>query len=853
MASQLGAEQNTDWLNMLLDEQAAGTGLEGPWSTSTGLAAEVPVTDPGVANTDLPVTSWDDVPLPDVAGDDVDLGFLDSLLEGEDFSATLPTSVGLGAAASPSAATAPLAAHSPVLPQPLPQPQQPTLSGGSSAHSGYATPLLLQQHHAGSPLTAGTALPLQQQPYQQQPTEQQLLQHTPAAGARGASCSPAGSEAGHSGAVAGGSVVTPLPAVHATAVAGDSGATSSSSSGAMGSCPSSPPTIAGPGPGGPGAFASQSAVNSHGLASVGPSYAGAGCTLPVHLSQAAAMQGSAQGTAQGAAQGAAAPDDADEERKRQERMQRNRESAHLSRQRKKMQVDDLERRNTELGTQVKYLGGLVTQLGQENALLRHHLVAICQQTGAPLPPVATSPPPGVASLMPMAPMAPLVPGQVPPGMGVFPGMPGMPPGALPMPYGYAPKLPISKLPEPARPAPAARCPAQATATSVKVEAGSAVAANAATSAAAAALAQGGASSAGPARKRARATGGALLALFALFMVAGPAPSALVLPFGGANTNVPAVVEPYAAAAAAAREIPPHTGRVLASVGMANSSGLPQPSGNAALPVPNPTSLATSPPSANASLDPAANVSLVPAGSDAALERALALLPAPDAEAESVALQRLVDAGEAALVWDPTWAAAAAASGLDFGGGGGSALLPLWGDFPSLLGSAFRADGLLAPIGCEKVFEIDASHVPGQAKLKRRMDSWLSSAQGFRGRAVPLPPASTEPASDPDALGSAGPHPSPADPQGMGPRIGAAAPGGGGDVLVSIVLPTRHNAGGTGTPTPGGPGSEAGLGPELGGGSVLASLERIFVVVLQQSAVYATYSCQLPRLGVASSA
>lgn len=52
-------------------------------------------------------------------------------------------------------------------------------------------------------------------------------------------------------------------------------------------------------------------------------------------------------------------------------------------------------------------------------------------------------------------------------------------------------------------------------------------------------------------------------------------------------------------------------------------------------------------------------------------------------------------------------------------------------------------------------------------------------------------------------------------------------GGNGDMLLSVVLPVQQ-------------------GGEEGG--VLRSLDRLFVVLLQQSTVYATYSCKLPKLG-----
>ncbi len=147
------------------------------------------------------------------------------------------------------------------------------------------------------------------------------------------------------------------------------------------------------------------------------------------------------------------------------------------------------------------------------------------------------------------------------------------------------------------------------------------------------------------------------------------------------------------------------------------------------------------------------------------------------------------------------------------------LLPQWESLPTLLGAPLTADGLLSPLTCDKVFEVDATSLPDHEKLQRRIDSYVASLEGFRGRAMPLPPVGgAQEEGGEGATGGVG---------GKGKR--GRVLGGEGDVLVSVVLPIKQ-------------------GEKGGSGGVLRALDRLFVVLLQQSAVYATYSCQLPKLG-----
>eukprot|EP00884_Botryococcus_braunii_P013915 jgi/Botrbrau1/22524/Bobra.114_2s0049.2 len=135
----------------------------------------------------------------------------------------------------------------------------------------------------------------------------------------------------------------------------------------------------------------------------------------------------------------------EEQRKKAERMQRNRESALLSRQRKKTMLDDLDRRNKELETQNAQLNGMVGHLQAENATLRTVLAQTCAKYGEPIPalpfPVA-----GVPGL---------------PGIGMPYGFPPVMPYAVPMPGAVGSlKVPLQKLAVPARPAPAPKPPAK---------------------------------------------------------------------------------------------------------------------------------------------------------------------------------------------------------------------------------------------------------------------------------------------------------------------------------------------------------------------------------------------------------
>ena len=122
-------------------------------------------------------------------------------------------------------------------------------------------------------------------------------------------------------------------------------------------------------------------------------------------------------------------------------MARNRENAHLSRQRKKAQMASLEQQCGVLMQQVRALTGLVGQLSAENGVLRAHLEATCAAARVPLPAGLPAPrqpqlvvmPPAAAGAAPTVALA-LVPKDasppdlVPPVPGPFPAViPAAPP------------------------------------------------------------------------------------------------------------------------------------------------------------------------------------------------------------------------------------------------------------------------------------------------------------------------------------------------------------------------------------------------------------------------------------------
>lgn len=76
-----------------------------------------------------------------------------------------------------------------------------------------------------------------------------------------------------------------------------------------------------------------------------------------------------------------------EEEKRQARMKRNRENAHLSRMRKKQQLLNLQQSCQNLKQQNSQLNLFIQRLAAENCLLRHHLNDVCKNANFAVPSV----------------------------------------------------------------------------------------------------------------------------------------------------------------------------------------------------------------------------------------------------------------------------------------------------------------------------------------------------------------------------------------------------------------------------------------------------------------------------------
>ena len=120
----------------------------------------------------------------------------------------------------------------------------------------------------------------------------------------------------------------------------------------------------------------------------------------------------------------------DNDDKRKARLMRNRESAQLSRQRKKQYVEELEDKVRSMNSMLTELNGKISYIMAENASLRQQLAG---GGGVPTPP----PPPG---MYPMAPMP-------------YPWMPYAPYMVKPQ-GSHVPLVPIPRLTKPQQPAPA---------------------------------------------------------------------------------------------------------------------------------------------------------------------------------------------------------------------------------------------------------------------------------------------------------------------------------------------------------------------------------------------------------------
>nr|QLC27630.1 bZIP transcription factor 4 [Chlorella sp. HS2] len=513
-----------------------------------------------------------------------------------------------------------------------------------------------------------------------------------------------------------------------------------------------------------------------------------------------------------------------EEEKRLARMQRNRENAQLSRQRKKQQMAELEARCATLGQQNTKLTAAVQRLTAENAMLRQQLALICQQAGrnaAAAQKAGTAAKPGVAAAAakpakpattsPPQPAAPAAvkPATAPAAEAAAAAVAAR--GLLPqwplLPFGFLPKVARPGQLQAIRPGAAKPAPTQ------QRPAAPAQAASAAAAQRSAPAAQAGSAAVAPAGarapKRARTAAGAstaFLALFTLFMFAGP-----LAPAPGTSSSAGSIASAGTGAQRSLQALPDaallpstdlelrHTGRGLQALPSAPSA---DPSGGQLQPA------------GGRNLQQLLNSTL----------QALLLEPG-NAALEAAALQRLQELGPVALLLDADAPGAPP----------GATPLAASAAFPTLAGQLFGSAGLEAPQMCQKVLEFDAASVPHAARSRRSLERYVLGATGFRGRslgagaapatAVALPAADDGPDEEAGEADTA---------QHAGPAGDAMLPAGStseGPVLVSILLPANASGGSS---------------ANASGGHKLSAVDKVFVVLLHPAERYTTYSCALPR-------
>jgi hypothetical protein len=490
-------------------------------------------------------------------------------------------------------------------------------------------------------------------------------------------------------------------------------------------------------------------------------------------------------------------------------MQRNRENAHLSRQRKKQQMNELQAQCTQLRSQNTQLTCLVHRMVAENCLLRHHLGGACKQANIPVPEV-----PSAMRAAQAAPAAGAPPARPPLPGGAAPARP--PPAALPQLNGR-PAVAGAPMIAPQQPLRAGSSSALAALTVPPM-----VPAAAPAAAAAAAAAAGGMHTRKRARTTTTATGAAFLALFSIFLIAAP------------FSPAPLPAAPLAAATAA---------------GGAGLPALPGHAGAPALRAGGRALLALSPDPSGGGLAAAAAGGAPSPGLATEMNRTLeALLQDPASQRlPAHALQSLRELGPAAVLLDHDAGAAGAGAAASPGAPAAAAdpnPLAASNAFPLLAGALFQGAGLAAPQTCQKVFEFAASSLPHPARSRRSVERYVMGAHGFRGRSLTLPAAEggeapvvvrrpaaaaakeplriEDPVADADAAAAAQPaEPGPAD---------ALLPAAVEEpLLVSVLLPSNASQGGGGS-----------------GEGQLTAVDRVFVVLLHPQERYVTYSCGLSR-------
>jgi hypothetical protein len=410
----------------------------------------------------------------------------------------------------------------------------------------------------------------------------------------------------------------------------------------------------------------------------------------------------------GGASGAAASNPSnieEDEAKKLARMQRNRENAYLSRQRKKQQMAELQTMCTQLRGQATQLTCLVHRLVAENCLLRHHLGAACQKAGMPVPDVPSAMKPagvaaGAAAAGTAAAVAPVV--GVPAALKQNPAL--VRPGMVPMVAQQRPPAAPAAVPQQAAAPPAAPSPAPAAAPTTTA-------------------------SGRPVRsKRARVTGAgaAFLTLFSIFLFVGPmAPLTGRHALSSSSSSTPT-------ATAAAGYLAPAGG--LSSDHTASQQLLgPITRSHAGA-----RSLLQSASIEDSSTATEERNSLIHQTMDALLQDPRSQqLPA-------LALQRLQDLAPAAVVLDPNESTSTTTLEQNSGGTAGNTVPqssnPLAANtaFPMLANNFFKAAGLDAPQTCQKVFEFDASTLPHPARSRRSVERFITGAYGFKGRSIGLP-------------------------------------------------------------------------------------------------------------------
>jgi hypothetical protein len=394
----------------------------------------------------------------------------------------------------------------------------------------------------------------------------------------------------------------------------------------------------------------------------------------------------AQGTeSSGGASGAAASNPSngvqEDEAKKLARMQRNRENAYLSRQRKKQQMSELQTQCTQLKGQTTQLTCLVHRLVAENCLLRHHLGAACQKAGMPVPDVPSAMKPAAAAPVVAPRTAAVAPVLIAPVAQAGVLRPGMVPMVAQAPQPVAPPTaPTTAAP----PAPAAAAAAPTTTASGR-----------------------------PVRsKRARVTGAgaAFLTLFSIFLFVGP-----MTPLTGRTTTTSSsssAAAGYLLPASGLSASDPTSQQLLGPITRSHAGA---------------RSLLQS-----ASIEDSTSDSL-PLSASLVHQTMDNLLQDPGSgQLQAQALQRLQDLAPAAVVLDPNEST-------------GTNTVPQSSNplaantaFPMLANSFFKAAGLDAPQTCQKVFEFDASTLPHPARSRRSVERFITGAYGFKGRSIGLP-------------------------------------------------------------------------------------------------------------------